>query len=83
MRKKLLSIAILLTTSSSLFAAEAYNPQKNYSATEQVQFNGNIFEAQWWVNQNESPAHITQNSWESPWVFISESESVTPEDVLP
>ena len=28
MRKKLLSIAILLTTSSSLFAAEAYNPQK-------------------------------------------------------
>ncbi|WP_413525091.1 hypothetical protein [Photobacterium phosphoreum] len=46
MRKKLLSIAILLTTSSSLFAAEAYNPKKNYSATEQVQFNGNIFEAQ-------------------------------------
>lgn len=83
MRKKLLSIAILLTTSSSLFAAEAYNPQKNYSTAEQVQFNGNIFEAQWWVNQNESPAKITQNSWESPWVFISESESVTPEDVLP
>ncbi|PSW31534.1 hypothetical protein C9J21_16130 [Photobacterium phosphoreum] len=83
MHKKLLSIAILLTTSSSLFAAEAYNPQKNYSTTEQVQFNGNIFEAQWWVNQNESPANVTQNSWESPWVFVSESESVTPEDVLP
>ena len=83
MRKKLLSMAILLTASSSLFAAEMYDPNKNYSTKEQVQFNGNIFEAQWWVNQNESPATITQNTWESPWVFISTSEAITPEDVLP
>ncbi|MCD9494172.1 hypothetical protein [Photobacterium carnosum] len=83
MRKKLLSMAILLTASSSLFAAEMYDPNKNYSTKEQVQFNGNIFEAQWWVNQNESPATITQNTWESPWIFISASEAITPEDVLP
>ncbi|MCD9533182.1 hypothetical protein GLP27_06250 [Photobacterium carnosum] len=49
MRKKLLSMAILLTASSSLFAAEMYDPNKNYSTKEQVQFNGHIFEAQWWV----------------------------------
>ena len=84
MNIKLLSAAILLATSGSLFATETYDPSKSYSAKEQVQFNDSIFEAQWWVNPSESPANITQNAWESPWIFISKSESDTiPEEVLP
>ena len=50
MNIKLLSAAILLATSGSLFATETYDPSKSYSAKEQVQFNDSIFEAQWWVN---------------------------------
>ncbi|WP_181314248.1 hypothetical protein [Photobacterium phosphoreum] len=84
MRRKLLSIAMLLTASGSVYTAEMYDLSKSYSAKEQVQLNGNLFEAQWWANQNESPANITQNIWESPWIFIAELESGTvPEEVLP
>ncbi|PSW02160.1 hypothetical protein CTM91_03510 [Photobacterium aquimaris] len=84
MRRNLLSIAMLLTASGSVYATETYDPNKSYSAKEQVQLNGNLFEAQWWANANESPANITQNTWESPWIFIAELESDTvPEEVLP
>ncbi len=42
-------------------------------AGDTVSFNGAIYEAQWWANPNQSPADITENSWESPWVLISET----------
>ncbi|MGF1726426.1 hypothetical protein [Photobacterium nomapromontoriensis] len=77
MRIKLLSVSILLAASGSLFAAEKYDPSKSYATAETVEFSGSIYEAQWWANPNQSPAGVTQNSWESPWVFVSKLESET------
>ncbi|MDD1792705.1 hypothetical protein LRP50_06170 [Enterovibrio sp. ZSDZ42] len=77
MKLRLLALSLLL--SGSLSAAELYNPAKNYTVGEQVSFNGNIYEAQWWANAGQSPAGITQNSWDSPWVWVSESsDDMTP-----
>ncbi|PAR32720.1 hypothetical protein [Vibrio metoecus] len=76
---KLNLIALSIMLSGSLSAAELYNPSQNYPAGEQVSFNGNIYETQWWANAGQSPAGITENSWDSPWVWVSEeSDDVTP-----
>lgn len=76
---KLNLIALSIMLSGSLSAAELYNPSQNYPAGEQVSFNGNIYETQWWANPGQSPAGITENSWDSPWVWVSEeSDDVTP-----
>ncbi|WP_240309011.1 hypothetical protein [Vibrio cholerae] len=76
---KLNLIALSIMLSGSLSAAELYNPSQNYPAGEQVSFNGNIYETQWWANPGQSPAGITENSWDSPWVWVSEeSNDVTP-----
>ncbi len=64
------AVLIMLAVSSSVFSAERYDPSKNYSAGTQVYFNEKIYEAQWWANPGDSPANITANSWESPWVFV-------------
>lgn len=73
MKLKLLALSLLL--SGSLSAAELYDPSKNYSAGAQVSLNGNVYEAQWWANPGQSPADITGNAWESPWILVSEGDS--------
>lgn len=82
-RLKKVAWFIAVTASFSLHAAEPYDKSKSYNAGEQVSFNNNIYEAQWWANPNDSPASVTENSWESPWILISEGTggggSVTPE----
>lgn len=83
MKKTLLSLSILLATSTSLFAAEKYDPNKSYPMNQQVEFNGSIYETQWWANPDDSPSGITQNSWESPWIFVAKSPSTAPEVTLP
>ena len=73
MNKKpyILSLAILFP--SFAFASNIYEASKSYQAGEKISFNGAIYEAQWWANPNQSPEHITENSWESPWVLISKT----------
>ncbi len=69
------AILIMLAVSSNAFSAEHYDPSKNYSAGSEVYFNEKIFEAQWWANPGDSPAKITENSWESPWIFVRNATS--------
>ncbi|CAM4242677.1 glycoside hydrolase family 19 protein [Vibrio neonatus] len=77
MKYKSLVIPMLLAFSSAAFSAEIYDQSKSYSGGERVSFNGAIYEAQWWVNPNQSPADVTGNSWESPWILISETGGET------
>ncbi|WP_300177220.1 hypothetical protein [uncultured Aliivibrio sp.] len=70
MKIKLLALSVMLA--GSLSAAELYVPSEHYPGGEQISFNGNIYETQWWANPGQSPADITENSWDSPWVWVSE-----------
>ena len=72
-----LAAVIALSSSFSLYAAEAYDRSKSYSSGSQVSYNGNIYEAQWWANPNDTPATVTENAWESPWILISEGVEAT------
>lgn len=80
---KFLTISIAMAISSTAFATESYDPNKSYSAGTQVSFNGNVYEAQWWANPQQSPASMTGNSWESPWILISQGDGITPPTVTP
>ncbi|EKO3563400.1 chitinase [Vibrio fluvialis] len=70
-------LSVVLFFSGGINAANLYNPNKSYVGGEQVSFNGAIYEAQWWANAQQSPAEITNNSWESPWVLISKTGGTT------
>ena len=70
--KLILLMAIALPASPS-FAFELYDPNQSYPGGVHVSFNGGVYQTQWWANPNQSPADITSNSWESPWVLISET----------
>ncbi|ELA4932036.1 chitinase [Vibrio vulnificus] len=83
MKIKYLAVSMMLALSSSITAAELYDTSKSYSGGEQVSFNGAIYEAQWWANPNQSPADITSNIWESPWVLVSETGGTVEPPVNP
>ncbi len=91
---KFITILGILAVSSSVFSAERYDPSKSYSSGSEVYFNEKIFEAQWWVSPGDSPAKITANSWESPWIFSRNASggdsggnsgegSITPDPIPP
>lgn len=73
-----LAILIMIAISGNALATDSYDPNKSYSAGTQILFNGNVYEAQWWANPQQSPATMTANSWESPWILISEGDGITP-----
>lgn len=73
----------MLPFSGMSMAAEAYNPAQSYQAGQEVIFNGALYRAQWWANPNQSPVGITENSWDSPWVLISDDGSSPTEPELP
>ncbi len=70
--KKLFAASLLMSLSSFCSAADLYDAKQSYEQGEQVTFENAIYEAQWYANQNQSPADITENAWESPWVYIVE-----------
>ncbi|EEY38126.1 hypothetical protein [Vibrio mimicus] len=78
MKKNIIATALLLSCAGSVLAAENYDPHQSYASGEQVYFDGKLYQAQWWANPNQSPAEITENSWDSPWVLISDSPEITP-----
>lgn len=67
-----LFVYLALATSVATNATEPYDRSQSYSAGAQVLYNGDMYEAQWWANPNDSPASVTANAWESPWILISE-----------
>ncbi|MCU8156960.1 chitinase [Vibrio vulnificus] len=83
MKIKYLAVSMMLALSGSITAAELYDTSKSYPSGEQVSFNGAIYEAQWWANPNQSPADITSNIWESPWVLVSETGGTVEPPVNP
>ncbi|MGL4475879.1 MAG: hypothetical protein ACRCT7_15700, partial [Shewanella sp.] len=72
MKLNVLTLAMLM--SGAVTAADLYDPARSYAGGEQATLNCNLYETQWWANPGESPANITENKWESPWVFISETD---------
>ncbi|MCE7576215.1 hypothetical protein LZS94_01770 [Aliivibrio fischeri] len=78
MKLNSLCIAVMLATSTYVNAAEIYNQEQSYQAGSQVSFNGDIYEAKWWVNPGQSPADVAANPWDTPWELISEGDGVTP-----
>ncbi len=77
MKRSLLAAAVMVALSGAVSAAEIYDINKNYTGGEQVSFNGNVYEAQWWAGAGQSPKDITENSWDSPWVLVSEGNGST------
>ena len=77
---KLNLIALSVMFSSSVFAVELYDITKNYPTGEQAAYEGKIYETQWWANPGQSPADITENSWESPWIYIADDNHVESEE---
>ena len=75
---KKVAVSILMVISGNAFATESYDPTKSYSTGAQVHFNDKTYEAQWWANPQDSPASVTGNSWESPWILISDADNTTP-----
>lgn len=73
----------LLTISFAATAAPLYDPTKSYLGGEQVSFNGDIYQTQWWANPNQSPADITDVPWESPWILLSEGNGEISPDTPP
>ncbi|MGL5990829.1 MAG: hypothetical protein ACRCZT_04040 [Plesiomonas sp.] len=76
MKLNVLTLAMLM--SGAVTAADLYDPTKSYPGGEQATLNNNLYETQWWANPGESPANITANAWESPWVFVSEVDNGEP-----
>ncbi|WP_337924882.1 carbohydrate-binding protein, partial [Aeromonas veronii] len=66
-----------LMLSGHLWAAEAYDINKSYPGGSQVNYNGQVFEAKWWVNPGQTPGMAAANEWDTPWKLIGEGE-VTP-----
>ena len=64
------TVFLLLVCAQSV-AGGLYDPKQTYTAGQRVTFQGCLYEAQWLVNQDESPAGVTLNNWESPWVHVS------------
>ncbi len=83
MKLKTLTVSILLATSCMAFAADLYNPAASYPEGAQVSFNGDIYQAKWWVNPGQSPDMPFENEWDTPWKLISEGDGVTPPPVNP
>ena len=65
--------------SGHLWAAEAYDINKSYPGGSQVNYNGLVFEAKWWVNPGQTPGMAAANEWDTPWKLVGEGE-VTPPD---
>ncbi|MCR3972888.1 chitinase [Aeromonas veronii] len=65
--------------SGHLWAAEAYDINKSYPGGSQVNYNGQVFEAKWWVNPGQTPGMAAANEWDTPWKLVGEGE-VTPPD---
>ncbi|MGL5948876.1 MAG: glycoside hydrolase family 19 protein [Aeromonas sp.] len=75
MKKKQLSLLVAgLVLSGHLFAAPAYDINKPYQGGTQVNFNGQVFEAKWYVNPGQSPGLDYANDWDSPWTLIGTGE---------
>lgn len=70
-----MALMIALAVSASAFSAERYDPSKSYSAGTEVYFNEKIYKAQWWANPGDSPAKVTANSWESPWILVGNANN--------
>jgi chitodextrinase len=78
MKKTFLAIAVAMTISGSVWAAELYDPGKTYNGGEQVSFNGDVYQAKWWVGTGDSPAGINPDApWDSPWELVSEGTGET------
>ncbi|KUE79398.1 chitinase [Aeromonas schubertii] len=75
-------IALLLAgmmLSGHLWAAEAYDINKSYGGGSQVSYNGQIYEAKWWVNPGQSPGMEVANEWDSPWSLVGEGGATPPD----
>ena len=64
--------------STSLFAADRYDPNLSYNGGSTISFNGDIYQAKWWANKGQSPADKVAHEWETPWELISKGDGVTP-----
>ncbi len=78
MKLKTLAACVLLAVSSISFAAEPYNPESSYPAGSEVSYNGDTYEAKWWVEPGQIPGAPVENPWDTPWELISKGDGVTP-----
>ncbi|WP_367990662.1 DUF922 domain-containing protein [Vibrio sp. NTOU-M3] len=73
MKMSILSTLIVTTSllSTNVFAAAPYNPSQSYQGGSQVEYQGNIYEAKWWVGVGETPVVNSNEPWQTPWKWVS------------
>lgn len=61
-------------------ATEVYDINLAYKGGSQVNFNGQVYEAKWYVNPGQTPTLSVGNEWDSPWQLVAGEIAVTPPD---
>lgn len=74
----LASVIAGLLLSQPLWAASGYDINQSYPGGSEVIFNGQHYEAKWWVNPGQSPGTVVANDWETPWALTSETGTEPP-----
>ncbi|HDK7176350.1 TPA: glycosyl hydrolase [Clostridium botulinum] len=54
----------------------AYKPQQEYWAGDKVSYKGKVYQAKWWT-KGFAPDTAVQNSWDTPWELIGDSDNGT------
>jgi chitodextrinase len=75
MNKKILAGLLTgLCFSGQLWAVTAYDINQAYPGGSQVNFNGKIYQAKWYVNPGQSPGLSVTYEWETPWALVGEDD---------
>ncbi len=77
MKLKPLALSILLASASlslPVLAADPYNPTQHYSAGAEVELDGFIYRAKWWVNAGQYPNEVVENPWDTPWELVGPAD---------
>ncbi len=54
----------------------AYNSSKEYVAGDKVSYKGKVYQAKWWTKGFEPDTKV-ENSWDTPWELIGDSDNGT------